>query len=87
MDIGIVNRVVPAGELDAVVDELAGRLAAGPPIALSMTKAMLNNSFSLTMEQALEDEARSQNVNFATADTQEAMMAFIEKREPRYQGR
>src|SRR4051794_35018310 len=53
-DVGLVNRVVPAGELDAVVDDWARRLAAGPPIALSMTKAMLNNSFSSSLAQALE---------------------------------
>ena len=87
MDIGLVNRLVPAAELDAAVDELAARLAAGPPIALSMTKLMLNNSFSLTMEQALEDEARVQNVNFGTADLVEAVTAFLEKRDPTFQGR
>ena len=85
-DIGIVNRVVPAGELDAVVDDWARRLAAGPPIALSMTKTMLNNAFAVSMDQALEDEARSQTVNFGTADTAEAMAAFLEKREPRFTG-
>ena len=87
LDIGLVNRVVGAGELDAVVEDLAARLAAGPPEALSMTKAMLNNSFSLTMEQALEDEARVQNVNFGTADLVEAVQAFLEKREPKFEGR
>jgi enoyl-CoA hydratase/carnithine racemase len=85
-EFGLVNRVVPADELDAFVDGWAGRLAAGPPVALSMTKTMLNNSFSLSMDQALEEESRSQAVNFGTADTMEAMRAFVEKREPRFQG-
>ena len=84
---GLVNRVVPAGQLDAFVDEWATRLAAGPPLALSMTKAMLNSSFNLAMDQALADEARSQAVNFASADTAEALAAFVEKREPRFEGR
>ena len=84
---GVVNRVVPADELDAFVDAWARRLAAGPPLALSMTKTMLNNSFAVSMEQALEDEARSQAVNFGTADTAEAIAAFIQKREPRFEGR
>ncbi|HZQ27196.1 MAG TPA: enoyl-CoA hydratase-related protein [Acidimicrobiales bacterium] len=87
LDIGLVNRVVPAGELDSFVDDWARRLAAGPPLALSMTKTMLNNSFAVSMDQALEDEARSQAVNFSTADTAEAMAAFIQKREPNFQGR
>ena len=86
-EFGLVNRVVPADELDGFVDDWASRLAAGPTLALSMTKTMLNNSFSLSMEQALEEEARSQAVNFATADTAEAMAAFAEKRDPRFEGR
>jgi 2-(1,2-epoxy-1,2-dihydrophenyl)acetyl-CoA isomerase len=84
---GLVNRVVPAGELDGFVDAWATRLAAGPPLALSMTKTMLNDSFAMSMDQALEEEARSQAVNFATADTAEALAAFLEKREPLFQGR
>jgi enoyl-CoA hydratase/carnithine racemase len=87
LDLGLVNRVVPAGDLDSVVDDWARRLAAGPPLALSMTKTMLNNAFAVSMDQALEDEARSQTVNFGTADTAEAMAAFLEKREPRFTGR
>ena len=84
--LGIVNRVVADGELDAFVDEWARRLAAGPPLALSMTKTMLNNSLAVSMQQALEDEARCQTVNFATADMAEAMAAFLEKREPKFSG-
>ena len=86
-DIGIVNRVVPAAEIDAFVDDWARRLAAGPPIALSLTKRLLNESFMVTLEQAVEAEARAQVVNFTTADTAEAMLAFVEKREPRFTGR
>lgn len=85
--IGIVNRVVPAAELDAAVDEWAARLAGGPPIALAMTKRMLNRSFEQSFEQALDDEARCQAVNFATADTVEAITAFFQKRTPRFEGR
>jgi 2-(1,2-epoxy-1,2-dihydrophenyl)acetyl-CoA isomerase len=84
---GLVNRVVPAGELDAFVDDWARRLAAGPPIALAQTKRMLNNAFEVTLEQALEDEGWAQSVNFGTADTLEAMRAFLEKRDPRFEGR
>ena len=86
-DVGLVNRVVPAGELDDAVADWARRLAAGPPIALSMTKTMLNNALSTSMAQAVEDEARCQNVNFRTADMVEAMTAFMEKREPKFSGR
>ena len=87
VELGLVNRVVSAAELDAFVDDWARRLAAGPPLTLSMTKTMLNNSFMVSMDQALEDEGRCQTVNFGTADTAEAMMAFVEKRDPNFQGR
>jgi len=84
---GLVNRVVADDDLDGVVDEWAARLAAGPPLALSMSKRMLNDSFNVSMAQAVEDEARSQTVNFHTDDTAEAMRAFVEKRDPTFQGR
>lgn len=84
---GIVNRVVPAAEIDGFVDGWAGRLAVGPPIALAMTKRMLNRAFEQTFEQALDDEARCQTVNFGTRDTVEAISAFLQKREPRFEGR
>jgi len=87
LEFGIVNRVVPAAEIDAFVDDWARRLAAGPPIALSMTKKLLNQSFSVTIEQALEAEGQAQTVNFGTADVAEAMAAFAEKRDPTFRGR
>ena len=86
-ELGLVNRVVAAAELDGTVDAWARRLADGPPLALSMTKTMLNRSFEVSMDQALEDEARCQTVNFSTADTAEAIAAFMAKREPRFSGR
>lgn len=85
--IGLVNRVVPDTQLDEFVDAWARRLAQGPPIALSMTKKLLDNGLNVTMAQALEDEARSQTVNFFTDDTAEAMQAFAQKREPQFRGR
>jgi enoyl-CoA hydratase/carnithine racemase len=86
-EFGIVNRVVSAAELDGFVSDWAGRLAAGAPLALSMTKTMLNASFEVSMDRALEDEARCQSVNLVTADVAEAMEAFVQKREPHFQGK
>ena len=48
---------------------------------------MLDNSMNVTLEQALDAEGAAQTVNFSTADTAEAMAAFIGKREPKFQGR
>jgi 2-(1,2-epoxy-1,2-dihydrophenyl)acetyl-CoA isomerase len=86
-ELGLVNRVLPATELDAFVADWADRLAAGPPLALSMTKRLLTNSFSLTMDEALEAEGMAQSVNASTEDTAEAIRAFLEKREPKFKGR
>src|SRR5437763_10837735 len=87
LEMGLINRVVPAGELDKVVDEWAVRLASGPPLALSMIKSQLDAGLSSSLEEALEREAVSQSVNFTTADTAEAMAAFVQKRDPKYTGR
>jgi 2-(1,2-epoxy-1,2-dihydrophenyl)acetyl-CoA isomerase len=85
-EIGLLNRLVAAEELDGVVGDWARRLADGPPIALAMTKRLLNNSMNVTLEEALDDEGLSQTVNFSTADTAEAMRAFMEKRPPEFHG-
>jgi 2-(1,2-epoxy-1,2-dihydrophenyl)acetyl-CoA isomerase len=85
--LGLVNRLVADEELDSFVDDWAKRLTAGPPIALSMTKKLLNDSAAVSMAQALEDEARCQTVNFTTDDTREAMRAFAEKRDPHFTGK
>jgi 2-(1,2-epoxy-1,2-dihydrophenyl)acetyl-CoA isomerase len=84
--IGLVNRVLPDADLDAFVDDWARRLAAGPPIAMAMSKRLLNNSMNVTMEEALDDEGMAQTVNFGTKDTIEAMTAFLQKRTPNFQG-
>ena len=84
--IGIVNRVVPHDELDKNAAELAGRLAALPPIQLSVSKRLLNQSFSVSMADALEFEDIAQALNFSSADTAEAMAAFVQKRDPKFTG-
>jgi 2-(1,2-epoxy-1,2-dihydrophenyl)acetyl-CoA isomerase len=85
--IGLVTYVVDPDELDAKVADLAGQLAAGPPIALTQTKVLLNESFQTTMREALESEVRTQAVNFATEDTAAAFAAFLNKTEPKFTGR
>jgi 2-(1,2-epoxy-1,2-dihydrophenyl)acetyl-CoA isomerase len=85
--IGLVNRVVPASELDDFVADWAAQLAAGPPLALSMTKSLLNTGLATSMEHAVEAEAQAQAVNQGTEDVQEAMMAFRDKRAANFRGR
>ena len=86
-DFGIVNKVVPHGELDVFVDGWADRLAAGPPIAVAMTKRLLTLNASADFATALEAEGMAQSLNFTTDDTKEAVKAFLEKRPPTFMGR
>src|SRR4029077_14229147 len=62
---GLVNRVLPDADLDGFVADWAGRLAAGPPIALAMTKRLLNNSFSVTLQQGLAHQDPPHTQHFA----------------------
>ena len=65
-ELGIVNAVVPAAELDDAAREIVDTIAAGPPIALSMTKRELNNASISSLAQALEVETLAQSVNANT---------------------
>ncbi|MFV0527010.1 MAG: enoyl-CoA hydratase/isomerase family protein [Acidimicrobiales bacterium] len=84
---GFVNRVVPHDELDGFVTDWAERLAAGPPLALSMTKRLLTLNATNDFTTALEAEGLAQTVNFGTSDTREAVQAFLDKRQPEFKGR
>lgn len=83
---GIVNRVVPAADLDAEVTALARRIAAQPPVQISIIKKQLNQSMSMSMAEALEFEDVAQSLALSSRDTAEAMLAFFEKREPNFIG-
>ena len=84
--IGLVNKLVPAGELDAVAEEWGRRLASGPTLALGLSKRLLDASSSVTLAQALEDEARCQHITHASKDVREGIAAYLERREPRFSG-
>ena len=84
---GLYNRVVPAEELEAATSELAERLARGPAFALGVTKEMLNRELSVDLDTALELEAQAQAVCMQHPDYREAYEAFVQKREPRFEGR
>jgi 2-(1,2-epoxy-1,2-dihydrophenyl)acetyl-CoA isomerase len=84
--VGIVNRVVPAAELDAAVDTVATRLLQMAPIALTQTKHLLDQAFAVTFAEAVEAEAMAQVVNLSSDDAREAVKAFMEKRNPKFTG-
>jgi enoyl-CoA hydratase len=85
--LGLVSRVVPAEEtLDRAL-ELAGRIAALPPIAVRAAKAAVNAAQELPLSEGLARERQAFFGLFATADQKEGMAAFVEKRSPRWTGR
>ena len=85
-EMGFVNGVFAADELDARVDEVVQTIAGGPPLALSMSKREIDNAADIPLAAALEAEATAQGVNVNTADMKEAFMSFFEKRTPDFQG-
>jgi enoyl-CoA hydratase/carnithine racemase len=87
LGLGLVNRVLPVDEVDAFVADWAERLAAGPPVALSLTKALLDGGLSQSFGQALLAEGYAQSINLVSEDGREAMSAFLAKRPPVFTGR
>ncbi|MCA1839342.1 MAG: enoyl-CoA hydratase/isomerase family protein [Actinomycetota bacterium] len=85
-EIGIANRVVAPEELETTVKDLASRLASGPPITLALMKKALNDSFAQTFDEVVNQESYNQSILFSTADLQEAIRAFFEKRQPNFTG-
>jgi 2-(1,2-epoxy-1,2-dihydrophenyl)acetyl-CoA isomerase len=84
--IGLVARVVPAEQVVAEAQDIAGRLAAGSPRAIALTKDALERSWSSTWEEQLELEARLQGEAGAADDHAEGLAAFLDKRPPRFSG-
>ncbi|MEV5652009.1 enoyl-CoA hydratase-related protein [Nocardia sp. NPDC052254] len=84
--LGLVTWVQPEESIDSFVGDIAARLAAGPPLALAQTKALVNNGADRTLRDALADELRAQTINLSGADVIEAFAAFAEKRDPVFTG-
>jgi 2-(1,2-epoxy-1,2-dihydrophenyl)acetyl-CoA isomerase len=86
LDWGLINRVVPDGELRSVVEALAGKLAAGPPGSYAAIKRSINARLYDGFEDALELEAVLQQDRATSSDFGEGVMAFLEKRPPQFTG-
>ncbi len=84
--IGMVNQVVPAGELESATAAVAERLASLPGKAISLTKRLLNESFERTLSEQLEAEAYAQETAGHTTDHFEGVTAFLQKRTPNFTG-
>jgi enoyl-CoA hydratase/carnithine racemase len=86
-EIGLVGSVVPPEDVMPTAEELAGRLARGPSLALAMTKRMVNNEWNMDLISALESEAQVQALMLMGEDHRRFYEAFKEKRKPDFIGR
>ena len=85
--LGLVNRVVADEELARTARAWAERLATGPTRALALTKQLVNASLDSDRATAFAAEAAAQEINMTTADAQEGVASFVERRSPEYRGR
>ena len=83
---GLVNRVVPPGQLDAAAVELAHQVAAASPLTLKIGKEAFYRQVDATQDKAYELMSQTMAENAMTCDAQEGMSAFLEKREPHWRG-
>jgi enoyl-CoA hydratase len=85
--IGLVNRVVPAAELDAAAMAFATRLAAGAPLAVRYTKLAVNKLVKDALNIAFDTSTALELLTFQSEDHREALAALAERRPPKFRGR
>ena len=84
---GIVNKVVPAGEFDAAVDEWATKLASKSPVVMRLGKDAMWRQMDMPLLEALDYLSSQLTIELGTEDAIEGVTAFFEKREPNWKGR
>jgi 2-oxoglutaroyl-CoA hydrolase len=87
MVLGLVTEVMPTGDLDAAVAGLIDELLRHSPLALAMAKRVLNQAYEGPLSQGLELEGLAYGLLQQTHDFREGVEAFVEKRQPRFEGR
>lgn len=87
LQMGMINRVVPAEKLKESVTELVSVLVRRSPVILKIAKAAVNRSLETTLSTGLLYESDLFGLCFGTADQKEGAKAFLEKREPKYEGK
>jgi 2-(1,2-epoxy-1,2-dihydrophenyl)acetyl-CoA isomerase len=86
LEYGLVNRVVEDAELEQVTRDLAVKITQGPPISFAIAKDNFNSAFLGLLERQLELERRGLIRAGGTADVQEGLTAFFERRKPQFTG-
>jgi enoyl-CoA hydratase/carnithine racemase len=86
LEIGLVNRIVPAESLVETVEEYARTIAAKSPIAVKLGKSAVYKQSGMGLAEAYEHASRAMVENMLTADAVEGISAFFEKREPNWRG-
>ena len=86
LEMGIVNRAVPADQLDEVVKFYTNYYATAPTKAIGLMKKMLNKSGHSSLDQTLDYEALCQEIAGNSSDYQEGVNAFLEKRKAKFKG-
>ncbi|MBL27197.1 MAG: enoyl-CoA hydratase [Rhodospirillaceae bacterium] len=86
LEIGLVNRVVPAENLDEAVTELAGKIAAKSPLTLSIGKEAFYRQLDMDLDGAYAYASEVMTRNMLARDAEEGIDAFIEKRQPVWRG-
>ena len=81
-ELGLINRAVPAGELDAAVDEVVGDLLLGGPTALGLAKQLVYEVPGLPVDEAFRVTARQSAELFGSDEARQGMAAYLEKRRP-----
>jgi 2-(1,2-epoxy-1,2-dihydrophenyl)acetyl-CoA isomerase len=84
--IGLVNRLVPRRELQATLEEMAGRLAKGPTKAIWIAKWLTNRALDVDRATSLYDEAMGQELVTNTLDSKEGIASFVERRPSEFKG-
>lgn len=86
LSLGLVNRVVPAADLDDAVADFAGRLAVAPTSAIALTKRLFNDSPDSDRTASFVAEAMAQEIQSYAQDSKEGVTAFVQKRPAEYVG-
>lgn len=86
-EMGLIYRVVSHHELETEAIALANRLAQMPTKAIGRAKKLLGRTFEMTLSEVLEEEIKAQTFLSSTEDHREALRAFLEKRQAKFQGR